>query len=210
MSRPVVTAREDESLGHVTHRLVTKDLTRLPVVDADGRLAGMISRLDVLRSVVGRRGEPAEQEPPPRAGKTVGEIMSPNVPTVHVNDALAEVLRQILSASIRRVIVLDEQDRPIGVITDGDVVARVGSEARGSILQALAARVVGAELRPDDVSARELMSQNVLAAPAETSIIDAIDLLLREGRKRLVVVGDDGRPIGMVDRQMLLAASLGM
>ena len=57
--------------------------------------------------------------------------------------------------------------------------------------------------------ARDIMSEQVLSASQETSIPEAIALMLREGRKRIVVVDDAGHPIGVVDRQTLLAASLG-
>ena len=57
--------------------------------------------------------------------------------------------------------------------------------------------------------ARDIMSENVLSAPQETRIPDAIALMLREGRKRIVVLDEADRPVGIVDRQTLLAASLG-
>jgi CBS domain-containing protein len=134
--------------------------------------------------------------------------MSPGVPTVHVNDDLADVLQQMLQADIRRVVVLDEQEKPIGIITDGDLVARVSPALRRNILQSLAARVMGTDVRRGQAAAHELMSENVLSAPPDTTVVEAINLMLREGRKQLVVVNDEGLPIGIVDRQTLLAATL--
>jgi CBS domain-containing protein len=209
MTSPVVTAREDEALGHVTHRLLERGLKRLPVVNAAGELVGMVSRLDLLRAAAGNGKGEQEQAPAARQGQTVGEIMSPDVPVVHVNDDLIDVLKQILRADIKRVVVLDEQDRAVGIITDGDLVARVSPAQRPHVLQALAKRVLGTGALRGNVTARELMSERVLSAPAETTVAEAIALMLREGRKRLVVVDEQGRPIGIVDRQTLLAASLG-
>ncbi|SRR5581483_850050 len=209
MTSPVVTAREDEALGHVTHRLLERGLKRLPVVNAAGELVGMVSRLDLLRAAAGNGKGEQEQAPAVRQGQTVGEVMSRDVPIVHVNDDLVDVLKQILRADIKRVVVLDEQDRAVGIITDGDLVARVSPAERPNVLRALAERVLGTGALQGNVTARELMSEKVLSAPAETTIAEAIALLLREGRKRLVVVDGQGRPIGIVDRQTLLAASLG-
>jgi CBS domain-containing protein len=209
MTSPVVTARDDEALGHVTHRLLERGLKRLPVVNAGGRLVGMLSRLDLLRAAVGNGKAEQEQAPIARPGQTVGEVMSPNVPIVHVNDDLVDVLKPILRADIKRVVVLDEQDRAVGIITDGDLVARVGPAARPNVLRALAERVLGTGALRGNATARELMSEKVLSAPAETTVTEAIALLLREGRKRLIVVDERGHPIGIVDRQSLLAASLG-
>jgi CBS domain-containing protein len=208
MSSPVVTAREDEALGYVVQRLLEHGLKRMAVVDSDGRLVGIVSRLDILRAAAGIGVGSQEQAPAPHPGRTLRELMSPGVPTVHVNDDLADVLQQMLQADIRRVVVLDEQEKPIGIITDGDLVARVSPALRRNILQSLAARVMGTDVRRGQAAARELMSENVLSAPPDTTVVEAINLMLREGRKQLVVVNDEGLPIGIVDRQTLLAATL--
>lgn len=49
MSSPVVTARAGWTLAEAARVMHRKKLKRLPVVDADGRLAGIVSRCDLLR-----------------------------------------------------------------------------------------------------------------------------------------------------------------
>jgi CBS domain-containing protein len=208
MTSPVMTAREDEALGYVVQRLLQHRLKRMPVVDAEGKLVGMVSRLDILRAASGAGAGSQEQAPSPHPGRTLGEVMSPKVPTVHINDDLADVLRNMLEADIRRVVVLDEQEKPIGVIIDGDLVARVSPTLRRNVLQSLAARVMGTEVSRGQATAQELMSENVLSTAPNTTVVEAINLMLREGRKQLVVVNDEGQPVGIVDRQTLLAATM--
>lgn len=209
MTHPVETVREDESLGHIAQRLLEKNLKRLPVVDADGKLVGMISRLDILRAAAGNGAGKQEQAPVPHPGQTIGEVMSTRIPTVYANDDLSDVLKQMLQTDVQHVIVLDEQGKPAGVITDGDLVARVSPAVRRSVLQALIARVVGSEVSRGYATARDLMSERVLSAPEATPVVEAIEMMLRESRKRIVVINEQGYPIGIVDRQTLLAASLG-
>jgi CBS-domain-containing membrane protein len=209
MTAPVVTAREDEYLAHVVHRMLERGLKRLPVVDASGRLAGMVSRLDILRAVAGNGGGQQEHTAAPHPGRTLGEVMSRDIPAVHVNDDLADVLQAVLRSDLKRVIVLDEQDMPLGIITDSDLVSRVSPVIRRSVLQALAARILGTDIRRGQATARDLMSEHVLSAPADMTLVDGISLMLHDGRKQLVVVDAQGRPLGIVDRQMLLAASAG-
>ncbi len=210
MTAPVITAQEDEPLGYVVQRMLQQGLKRLPVVNAQGRLVGMVSRLDVLRAVAGGQGGQPEYAPAPKTGRTLGDMMMRDLPVVHVNDDLADVLLKMLSSAVHYVLVLDEKELPAGVITDGDLVARVSPVMRRNVLQALAARVLGTDVKRGQVTARELMSENVLSAPPETGIVEAINLMLGEGRKRLVVVDEQGRSMGMVDRQSLLAASTGL
>jgi CBS domain-containing protein len=209
MTAPAITARADEALGHVVQRMLERGLRRLPVTDAEGRLVGMISRVDVLRAAAGAGVAEAEEVAAPRAGHTLGEVMISQVPAVRVNDDLVDVLQQMLQGRLTYVVVLDETDRPVGVITEGDLVERVAPPVRRGVVQAIAGRVLGRELPRGDVCARDIMSEHALTAPPEMSIPDAIALMIREGRKRIVVTGADGRPLGLVDRQALLAASFG-
>ncbi len=209
MTAPVVTARADEALGHVVQRMLERGLRRLPVTDADGKLVGMISRVDVLRAAAGAKPSEAEEAIAPRAGHTLGEVMIPQVPTVRATDDLVDVLQQMLQGRFTYVVVLDDEGRPVGVITEGDLVARVAPPVRGGVLQALARRVLGREVPRGDVCARDIMSEHALTAPPDMTVADGIALMLREGRKRIVVTDADGRPLGLVDRQALLAASFG-
>jgi CBS-domain-containing membrane protein len=209
MTSPVITAHENEALGPVVHRLLEGSLKRLPVVNADNQIVGMISRLDVLRAAAGYGIGQQEQAPIPKLGQNIGELMSKDVSLVHVNDDLIDVLQKMLNAPIKRVVVLDEQERAVGVITESDLVARVSPVERPNILQALAARVMATNMEAGRLTARGLMSENVLSAPPETTVVEGISLMLREGRKHLVVIDGQGHPIGIIDRQTLMAASLG-
>lgn len=57
MTREVTTASPDDELRVIARVLLESGHRRLPVVRADGRLAGIVSRRDVLASVDGRPPE---------------------------------------------------------------------------------------------------------------------------------------------------------
>jgi CBS domain-containing protein len=61
MSRPPVTVRPDDLVSHAAHLMYDRRVKRLPVVDADGRLVGIISRTDVL-TVFSRSGQDIRRE----------------------------------------------------------------------------------------------------------------------------------------------------
>jgi CBS domain-containing protein len=48
MTRPAVTVGPDDTVEHAAHLMLTRKVKRLPVVDAGGRLVGIVSRTDVL------------------------------------------------------------------------------------------------------------------------------------------------------------------
>ena len=48
MSKPAITVRPDDLVSHAAHLMHDRRVKRLPVVDTHGKLAGIISRTDVL------------------------------------------------------------------------------------------------------------------------------------------------------------------
>ena len=52
------------------------------------------------------------------------------------------------------------------------------------------------------------MSPGVITAPADATLSDALAQMLAANRKWLVVVDDQGRALGLVDRQRALNALL--
>ena len=61
MTRPAVTVRPDEPVEHAARLMYARRVKRLPVTDAAGHLAGIISRADVL-AVYSRPDEEIRKE----------------------------------------------------------------------------------------------------------------------------------------------------
>lgn len=204
MSKPAITVRADESLGVAAARMAKAGLKRLPVVDENGKLTGVLSRVDILRLVAEK--EAARVTPPPGAARVVREVMSPTIPVVHQEDGLTEIVEKLLESGLHRVIVLDEQDKPVGLISDSDVVARIQPAQRRSVLSALFG---DKEIPASKVTAADLMSPGVLTALPDTPLIEAARSMMSPKRKWLVVVDENGHPLGLVDRHILLRALTG-
>lgn len=167
------------------------------------------------------------------ADKPVSEIMTRDVTTVTPATPAVRVVELLLGQLFKALPVIDEQRQVVGIITEEDLLEKAGMPARLAVagrLEAADLRAfltqVTAELtaqqimtspvstvREEDalgyVVARDIMSEQVLSAPPETTIPDGIALMLREGRKQIVVVDAQQHPVGLVDRQTLLAASFG-
>ena len=208
MTSPVITVHEEASLARAVSLMTEQKLKRLPVVDANQRLVGILSRVDVLRTVGAAKLSTHEAKPTPGAAQTVGEVMDTRVPTAPLDAELADIAEQMAKAGLKRVIVVDGAGRAVGSITDGDLVARVKPEARPGVLQFLLRR--GRREHLPTVTASELMTPAVLTGPASTPIPEAVQQMLDQKRKRFVVVDDAGRPIGILDRQTLLHAVAGV
>jgi CBS-domain-containing membrane protein len=204
MTTPAITIRLDEPVGVAVTRMAKEGIKRLPVVDAQGRLVGILSRVDILRLLAEKPvGHPL---PPPGAAKTVREVMSSAIPAVQAEDGLAEIVETFLESGTHRIIVLGEDGRAIGLISDSDVVGRIQPEQRRGVLKALFAR---SETPSSKVTAADLMSPGVLTAPPDLPLPEAARLMLSTRRKWLVVVDENGLPLGLVDRHILLRALSG-
>jgi CBS domain-containing protein len=216
MTAPVVTARPDESLAAVAHRMVVQRLKRLPVVDADGTLVGMLSRADVLRTI--GEGFPHPEAAPDDGtlahARAVGEVARADVPTVGPEAGLPEVLDAVVSTRLLRAVVVDRDRRVLGVISDADLVRCVDPAAHPTLLQALAARIPFVRHGPEEQAllrgaptcAADVMTRPAATVPADTPLPQAIKRMLDAQKKILLVVDAAGRLTGAVDRADLLRA----
>lgn len=202
MTKPAITAHVGETLGTVAARMAKHGVKRLPVVDHAGKLVGVVSRVDVLRQVMMLETKPAHPKIPTAVGLTVQEVMFSDIPVVPPEADLATIVAALVESGMRRLVVVDDERRPIGLISDSDVVSRVQLPERKGVLRALR----GAPTPTSAANAQDLMSPNVLTALPNTPLIDAARQMLTLHRKWLVVVDDDGKAIGLVDRQILLKA----
>jgi CBS domain-containing protein len=214
MTPDPVTLPATTPLAQAAAVLADHNLKRLPVVDSDGRLAGMVSRSDLLKTVVeGLRQRPDEPLTlPSGAPDTAAAIMLHDVPTVHRDTPLAETLDRLLETQKRRVVVTDDQQRVVGIITDGDVIRRAAKRARPGALRSLAAWLGGGE-RPAEleVAARGRTAADVMTSPVVTVDLDTpigavIQLMIAHKIKRVPVLDTDGRLAGLIGRAGVLAA----
>lgn len=213
MTTPVVTVEENSSLADATSLMATKHIKRLPVVNQAGLLVGILSRIDVLRQIaaMGGLGE-LEPETPNSPARIVREVMIKEVPTVKEDESLAEVMTALAASPFRRVVVLDEVGRVVGLISDRELLDRVEAHVRPSTLQALVHRFrFGTTEATDEPHLREGRAADIMISPVavvtdESSVLEAIRLMVQRGVKRLPVVDAVGQLVGIVDRQSLLRA----
>jgi CBS domain-containing protein len=201
------------SLADSAALLVTHDLKRLPVLDEQGQVVGMISRGDLLGTVVGDRPT-QEYRPaaPTKHPRRVVEVMVREVPTVLPNSSLADVLDALMNARQRRVVVVDGDARVVGIISDGDVMRRAARQVPASSAHGLwgwlrgGPRPASVELPGTQLRARDIMTSPVYTVTADTAIREAVDALMAHKVKRLPVVDGDGRLLGLIGRAGLLQA----
>jgi CBS domain-containing protein len=214
MTTPVVTVRPTTPLKEAAHLMHVRGLKRLPVVNEENRLVGVLGRLDVLQSITtgySRRMAPHSARLP-QEHRTVGEIMDRDVPTVPETAPLLDVVEKLLASDVKRVLVVDRERRPTGIITDTDIITRVDPEERPSLLTLLRSRWSKQAERQVRRSygqrAADVMTRPVLMVRDHAPVMEALTLTVTHHVKRLPVTDAEGRVVGIVSRPALLAASL--
>jgi CBS domain-containing protein len=220
MTSPIVMIAEDRPLAEAVDLMLAREVKRLPVVDASGRLTGMLSRLDVFRTVM--REAPdwntfQAQKIEVKRLKRVSDILRRDTHTVSPETTLAEVMRVIDRNDIQRVAVVDGEGRLLGLISDRDLLRYFRPEQEG--IWHLLAKVKH-PFKPDacrtdmqrclaETSAAAVMTTELITVREEMLIEEAIKPMIEKGLKRLPVVDAAGRFKGMISRDSLLRSGFG-
>lgn len=118
----------------------------------------------------------------------VAQLMTSDPETVPADTLVEDAANLMLDASIGSVLVVDDDDRLVGILTNTDFVQIV------------------AERKPkDETPIREYMSTDVLTTDAQEPIEDVANRLLEAGIHHMPVVDDDGAPIGIITTTDLAA-----
>ncbi len=216
MTSPVVTVRPEIDVRQAAALMIRRRLKRLPVVDEAGRLVGIVSRVDLLRTVAGApEGPPGPEQYPPHVPGTapVRTIMSPEVPVVAADAPLSEVVNVVASTRLNRAVVVDEHRHVLGIITDAELIERLTPRARPGVLSALMHRIpfVPGSREAEEVlrhttgtRARDLMTRDIVVAREDEPVREVLARMLQQGKKIVPVVDERGALVGMVDRADLL------
>ncbi|MFB6613049.1 CBS domain-containing protein [Streptomyces sp. NPDC056367] len=120
--------------------------------------------------------------------RSVAELMTPTAITVRPATAFKEIARLLREFDITAVPVVDETGRPVGVVSEADLLRR---------------RTAGAS-----PTAGDLMTSPAVTARPDWSVVRAARVMQRHGVKRLPVVDEDGRVSGVLSRSDLIGLFL--
>jgi CBS-domain-containing membrane protein len=218
MTQDVVTVSQDAHVRDAAKLMMHHHLKRLPAVDSEGRLTGIVSRVDLLRTVAQASMQPAGEPPHfthESATSPIKRVMSKDVPVVGPDDPVAHVINVVVSTRLNRAVVIDSDRRPLGIVSDAELIERVTPDARPTFVAALMGRlplVHGTEEAQETArhargrTAKDFMRPDFVVVGDSTPIGAALKKMLDEGRKIVLVTDNDGRLVGMTDRRDLLSA----
>jgi PAS domain S-box-containing protein len=169
---PVAVSSDRESLVAALRHLLAAPSRRLAVVDAMGRAVGILAPYHVVL---------AQSDRDELAGRTVAQAMARTVVTARADEDVSVVLGRMSRAAVGGVVVVDEADRPLGIFTSRDAVARLAS---------------GLETRSGRLA--ELMRTPVVSITPQLSLSEALAGMDGAGGGRLAVTDPEGLLLGVL------------
>jgi CBS domain-containing protein len=114
-------------------------------------------------------------------GKKVHDVMTDNPCTIDADEPVAYAAKMMKDEDVGLAPIV-EGDRLIGTVTDRDIVTRVIAEGKD----------------PESTLVREIASTNVVTVDPEQDLDEALRLMAKHQVRRLPVVEEDGRVVGVV------------
>ena len=113
MTKDLVVVSLDYTVGDAVDKMVDHDVECLPVIDAEGVLHGLITFRDVVMKVVYPSTTKRDMK--------VEEIMSRKLLTCNIDSTVLDVVKIMKNRHLRRVPVVVDKNRLVGLVTDFDL-----------------------------------------------------------------------------------------
>ena len=125
MTRDVQTVRPDQTAREAANFMLNADAGSIPVTEGD-RLIGMITDRDIAVRGVAKGNGP---------DTPVRDLMSNDIICARDNDDIEEVASKMSQAQVRRLPVIDEQERLCGIVSLGDLSRETDDQTAGQALE---------------------------------------------------------------------------
>jgi CBS domain-containing protein len=137
--------------------------------------------------------------------RRIRNVMTRGVVTVTGTAPFAELAHKMAEHGVSALPVLDQDERLVGIVSEADLLRKEeyrDERARRHLLEGRGRRV--ARAKAAGRIAADLMTSPVVTIDSDATIPEAARLLARHRVKRLPVVDDDDRLVGIVSRSDLL------
>lgn len=117
----------------------------------------------------------------PSATTTVGQLMTERLETISPSDTAQEAAKKMRDKKVSSLVVTDVEDKPIGIVTERDLVRQVCTKVINS----------------NDVIVHRIMSSPLATIDANSSVEVAADIMIENKVRHLLVV-DENKVLGII------------
>jgi len=119
MTESLVYSSPEDTVSHVAQLMKTEDIGPVLIIDNEEskRLVGIVTDRDLALKVVAEGRDPQTTK--------VEEVMTRKVVTCRADDDVENAMKAMAQYQLRRIPVVDNDDRLVGIISQADVATRV-------------------------------------------------------------------------------------
>ena len=118
---------------------------------------------------------------------TVRDLMRKKIETIKESASVQEAANKMKEKNVSSLVVVDENDRPLGLITERDLVRKV------CINDIYTSKIIN----------KDIMSSPLITVKSKSLSSEAVDIMLQNNVRHLLVIDDESsedvnKPIGMI------------
>jgi len=121
-------------ISEAARLMKSDDVGSLPILEGE-RLTGIVTDRDIVLQAVAEEKDPR--------GMPVREVASRELVTIGPEEDLSEALRLMASHQVRRIPVVDEDSRLVGIVAQADIAREVKDKDSGQMLQGISQMPTG-------------------------------------------------------------------
>jgi CBS domain-containing protein len=180
MTTHVIAVRKNATFKDMAAQLREHRVSAFPVLDNDNKVIGVVSEADLLTKEALESGGKAagilhHREQVKAAGLTAADLMTKPPVTIGPNDFVSHAARVMYSRRVKRLPVVDDDGRLVGIVSRADVLSVYGRP--------------DADIRQDIVE--HVILDALLTDPARFTITVKDGIVTVEGMPETAVVGHD-------------------
>lgn len=126
MTPGVATTQESASVVEAARLMREHDIGALPVMD-NGHLVGVVTDRDLAMRVIADGRDPGTTH--------VGDVASHELVAVSPDESLDDARQRMAARQVRRLVVLDEEGRLVGMLAQADIALEDGGRKTGRLVE---------------------------------------------------------------------------
>jgi CBS domain-containing protein len=184
MFSPVITIAPDASVSTAMREMKRRDISGL-IVPLEDDVIGILTQRDVVGKVVAAGLNPQQM--------TVREICTAPAVSIAPDTSLRECSARMMDLKVRRLPVVDENNRVVGIIAETDIFMAVEERGWGpDELGESRLRSIGALARIRRMKVAEVMSRPVAMIAPAAAVSEALARMAERGISSLIVLPQEG------------------
>ena len=113
---------------------------------------------------------------------TVGQLMTKKLETISPSNTAQEAAKKMRDKEVSSLVVTDSEDKPIGIVTERDLVRQVCTK----------------DVSSNSIIVHHIMSSPIATIDANSSVEVAADIMIQDKVRHLLVMEDENKVLGII------------